>query len=174
MTLEVKTSDTGQRTRYWNENASRPVKRSGSSEWLPSTATERHRKRHGLGVVKQLIDGRERDRLTPFVVGLDGEDAHHLREQVVRQQFQAEVVLERVGVGRGGAQRQFQQRLEPRRLHVVDVLGQFRAAQRQKVQDEVARVQQEVVFHRPADRYQLIFETDVPERVPHLSRPRRS
>ena len=50
----------------------------------------------------------------------------HLKDEIVGQQFNADVVLVGVRVGAGGAQGQLQQRLQPRRLHAVHVLSTIR------------------------------------------------
>ena len=73
----------------------------------------------------------------------------HLKDEIVGQQFNADVVLVGVRVGAGGAQGQLQQRLQPRGLHAVDVLQQLRLAEVQELHDEVALVEQEVVLHGP-------------------------
>ena len=71
----------------------------------------------------------------------------YLKDEIVGQQFNPDVVLVGVRVCAGGAEGELEERLEPGRLDAVDVLQQLRLAEVEELHDEVALVQQEVVLH---------------------------
>ena len=79
----------------------------------------------------------------------------YLKDEIVGQQFNPDVVLVGVRVGAGGAEGELEEGLEPGRLDAVDVLQELRLAEVEELHDEVPLVQQEVVLHGSETRMEI-------------------